>query len=58
MSKRSKPTKAKDQRDLTELWQSNMQKDQELNDMPSSQNSSLKKNGHHPVPKNQPVKDQ
>ena len=44
MSKRSKLTKAKDQRDLTELWRSNMQKDQELNDTPSPQKpQSVKK---------------
>ena len=44
MSKRLKLTKAKDQRDLTELWQSNMQKDQELNDTPSPQKpQSVKK---------------
>ena len=43
MSKRLKSIKPKDQRDLTELWQSNMRKDQDPTSSPNPQKASTAK---------------
>ena len=43
MSKRLKSIKPKDQRDLTELWQSNMRKDQAPTSSPNPQKASTAK---------------
>ena len=58
MSKRLKSIKPKDQRDLTELWQSNMRKDQDPTSSPNPQKASTAKKRTPPqVQNDQKVKE-